>query len=163
MMDTLRPGLIGLRNRALLLLGFAGGFRRSELVALERAHLRFVSQGIEVFVERSKTDQEQRSHVKVIAYGSDPATCPVRALKHWLKLSGLAEGAVFRLINRHEQLGARALTWHAVAEIVKRVATDAGLPTIVRFRWLSELLFDVDGEVVDEARQELAQQLPILR
>jgi len=129
MMDTLPPGLIGLRNRALLLLGFAGGSRRSELVALQRAHLRFVGQGIEVLVERSKTDQEQRGHVKVIAHGSDSTTCPVRALKDWLELSGIAEGPVFRPINRHEQLGARALTGHAVAEIVKRAASAAGLPT----------------------------------
>lgn len=129
MMEALLPGLIGLRDRALLLLGFAGGFRRSELVALQCSYLRFASQGLEALVERSKTDQEQRGLVKVIAYGSDPATCPVRAVKDWLELSGIAEGPVFRPINRHEQLGARALTGHAVAVIVKRAACGAGLPT----------------------------------
>jgi integrase len=53
----------------------------------------------------------------------------VRAVKDWLELSGIVEGPVFRPINRHQQLGARALTGHAVAVIVKRVAADAGLPT----------------------------------
>jgi integrase len=129
MMEELPPGLIGVRDRALLLLGFAGGFRRSELVALQNGHLRFASQGFEALVEKSKTDQEQRGHVKVIAYGGDPTTCPVRAVKSWLERSGIVEGPVFRPINRHEQLGARALTGHAVAAIVKRTAADAGLPT----------------------------------
>jgi site-specific recombinase XerD len=65
MMEALPPGLIGVRDRALLLLGFSGGFRRSELVALQHGHLRFAPQGLEALVERSKTDQEQRGHVKV--------------------------------------------------------------------------------------------------
>lgn len=129
MMEALPTGLTGLRDRALILLGFAGGFRRSELVALEQRHLRFVSQGLEALVERSKTDQEQRGHVKMIAYGSDPATCPVRAVRDWIELSGITAGPVFRPINRHGQLGARALTGHAVAVIVKRTAAQAGLPT----------------------------------
>lgn len=128
-MEILPPGLIGVRDRALLLLGFAGGFRRSELVALQHGHLRFATQGLEALLERSKTDQEQRGHVKVIAYGSDPTTCPVRAVKDWLELSGIVEGPVFRPINRHQQLGTRALTGHAVAVIVKRAAAEAGLPT----------------------------------
>lgn len=129
MMEALPTGLTGLRDRALILLGFAGGFRRSELVGLQHAHLRFVSQGLEAFLERSKTDQEQRGHVKMIAYGSDPATCPVRAVKDWLELSSIADGPIFRPINRHGHLGARGLTGHAVAVIVKRAAADAGLPT----------------------------------
>ena len=129
MIDALPPGLTGLRDRALILLGFAGGFRRSELVALQHAHLRFVGEGLEAVVERSKTDQEQRGHLKVIAYGSDPESCPVRALKDWLALSGITQGPVFRPINRHGHLGARALTGHAVAVIVKQRAGAAGLPT----------------------------------
>jgi len=128
MMDALPSGLIGLRDRALLLLGFAGGFRRAELVALQCTALKFVAEGLEVFIERSKTDQEQEGHLKMIAYGSDPATCPVRAVKDWLELSGLTEGPVFRPINRYERIGPKALTAHAVATIVKRTAAAAGLP-----------------------------------
>ncbi len=87
-----------------------GGFRRAELVALLCTALKFVPEGLEVFVERSKTDQEKKGHLKMVAYGGDPATCPVRAVKDWPELSGLLEGAVFRPINRTEQIGAKALT-----------------------------------------------------
>lgn len=129
MMDAVPTGLLGLRDRALLLLGFAGGFRRSELVALDVGDLKFVPEGLEAFVRRSKTDQEGEGLTKVIAYGSDPATCPVRAVEDWLALSGLNEGAVFRPINRHEHIGAKRLTDFAVAVIVKRLAKQAGMPT----------------------------------
>lgn len=64
----------------------------------------------------------------MVAYGSDSATCPVRAVKDWLELSGLTEGPVFRPINRHERIGTKALTAHAVAKIVKRTALKAGMP-----------------------------------
>ena len=127
MIDGLPTGLTGQRDRALLLLGFAGGFRRAELVALQCSSLKFVSEGLEVFIERSKTDQEQQGHLKMIAYGSDPATCPVRAVKDWIELSGLVAGPVFRPINRYERIGGKALTAHAVATIVKRTAAAAGL------------------------------------
>lgn len=129
MIEALPAGLIGLRDRALILLGFAGGFRRSELVALQHDQLRFVNQGLEALVARSKTDQEGQGHVKMVAYGSDPETCPVRAVKDWLALSGVSAGAVFRPISRHQKLGPRALTGHAVAIIVKRAAAAAGLST----------------------------------
>lgn len=129
MMDALPPGLIGLRDRALILLGFAGGFRRSELVGLNCADLTFVPEGIEALVRRSKTDQEGEGLIKVIAYGSDPATCPVRAVRDWLELSGITEGPMFRPISRHEHLSTRRLTDFAVAVIIKRLAKKTGLPT----------------------------------
>ena len=127
MMDKLPAGLIGQRDRALLLLGFAGGFRRSELVALLRKDLKFVPEGLEVHVTRSKTDQERKGFLKVVAYGGDPVTCPVRAVKDWVELSGVTRGPVFRPINRHGKLGPNALTDHAVAIIIKRTARKAGL------------------------------------
>jgi integrase len=129
MMDTAPTGLLGVRDRALVLLGFAGGFRRSELVALDVRDLKFVPEGLEAFVRRSKTDQEAEGFTKVIAYGSDPATCPVRGVQDWLALSGIAEGAVFRPINRHEHIGVKRLSDFAVAVIIKRLADKAGLPT----------------------------------
>lgn len=129
MMDVLPAGLIGHRDCALLLLGFAGGFRRSELVALEVSDLKFVREGLEVFVRASKTDQERTGLEKAVAFGSDPSTCPVRAVKDWLELSGIVEGPVFRPINRHERIGTKPLTGHAVAVILKQVAGLAGLAT----------------------------------
>lgn len=127
MMDELPAGLIGLRDRALLLLGFAGAFRRAELVALQCDALKFVSEGLEVFIASSKTDQLKKGDTKMVAYGSDPATCPVRAVKDWLELSGLSAGPVFRPINRHGRIGAKALAGQAVARIVKRTAKKIGL------------------------------------
>jgi integrase len=129
MVDALPAGILGLRDRALVTLGFAGGFRRSELVALDAADLTFVSEGLEAIVRRSKTDQEGAGLTKVVAYGSDPATCPVRALQDWLELAAIGEGPVFRPVNRHEQLSSQRLTGHAVAAIIKRVAKRAGMPT----------------------------------
>lgn len=128
-MDELPAGLVGLRDRALMTLGFAGGFRRSELVALDCADLKFVSEGLEALVRRSKTDQEGVGLTKVIAFGADPSTCPVRASKDWLELAGIVDGPVFRPINRHEQLSNKRLTDFAVAVIIKRTAKKAGLPT----------------------------------
>lgn len=78
---------------------------------------------------RSKTDQEGEGLTKVVAYGSDPATCPVRSLKDWLELGEIGEGPVFRPINRREQLGEKRLTDHAVAAIITRTAKRAGLRT----------------------------------
>ena len=127
MIDELPSGLLGLRDRALITLGFAGGFRRSELVALDGADLAFVPEGLEALVRRSKTDQEGEGLTKMIAYGSDSATCPVRSLQDWLELSGIGEGPVFRSVNRHGQVSDRRLTDHAVAVVVKRSATKAGL------------------------------------
>ena len=86
-------------------------------------------EGLEALVRRSKTDQEGAGLTKVIAFGGDPSTCPVRATKDWLELAGIGEGPVFRPINRHEQLSAKRLTDFAVAVIIKRAAKKAGLPT----------------------------------
>jgi integrase len=127
MVDAMPSGLLGLRDRALVLLGFAGGFRRSELVALNSDDLKFVPEGLEALVRRSKTDQEGEGLTKMIACGSDPATCPVRAVQDWLALSGISEGPVFRSISRHERLGDKHLSDFAVAVIIKRHAKKAGL------------------------------------
>jgi integrase len=127
MVDELPPGLLGFRDRALITLGFAGGFRRSELVALDVADLTFVAEGLEAVVRRSKTDQEGEGLTKVVAYGGDPATCPVRALRDWLDFAGIGEGPVFRPINKHEHIADRRLTAHAVAVVIKRCA---GLITV---------------------------------
>ncbi|MFO0710892.1 MAG: site-specific integrase [Sandaracinus sp.] len=127
MIMTTSDGLLGARDRALLTVGFAGGFRRSELVALEVADVAFVHEGVEVTVRRSKTDQAGKGMVKVIAYGSDPATCPVRLLCAWLERAEVRGGGVFRAVDRHGGVGAGQLSAHAVAKIVKRAAQRAGL------------------------------------
>lgn len=129
MLDTLPKGLLGVRDRALLTLGFAGGFRRLELVQLDVERLKFVRGGLEATLARSKSDQFGAGHVKEIANGQDPTTCPVRALKDWLSLAHVQSGPVFRNVNRHEQVSPKRLTAQVVRTVVKRAADAAGLPS----------------------------------
>ncbi len=117
----------GQRDGALLLLGFAGGFRRSELVALNLADLNFTRDGLVVMLRRSKTDQEQQGREVGIPYGSNPATCPVRAVRAWVDSLGESDGPLFRPINRHGQVLNRRLTDKSVALVVKRRAAAAGI------------------------------------
>ena len=126
MMANLPDRLLGVRDRALLLVGFAGGFRRSELVSLNVRDLKFTNDGLTVTLRRSKTDQEAPGRKVGLPYGSSPETCPVRSLKAWLEASGIESGPVFRPINRHGQIRPTRLSDRAVALIVKRAAEAAG-------------------------------------
>lgn len=119
--DTLR----GRRDRALLLVGFAGALRRSELVSLNVGDLAFVEDGLQLHLRRSKTDPEARGRKVGIPFGGGPATCPVRVVKAWMLEAGLERGPVFRHVTRHGEVR-RRLTPHAVATIVKRAAAAAG-------------------------------------
>ncbi len=123
----LPAGLAGIRDRALLTLGFAGAFRRSELVSLNAEDLRFTNEGIEVHLRRSKTDQESQGHKLGIPPGGRKATCPVRLTQAWLDASGITHGPLFRAISRHGHLGSRRLSDRAVALIVQRTAELGGL------------------------------------
>ena len=127
MIEAAPGSLLGARDRALLAVGFSGGFRRSELAAVALSDVAFVHEGVEVTVRRSKTDQTGKGSIKVIAYGSDPATCPVRLLRTWLDAGAIKDGAAFRSVNRHGHVQTSSLSGHAIAEIVKRAATRAGL------------------------------------
>ena len=133
MVDTLGDRLIGVRDRALLLLGFAGAFRRSELVGLDIKDVQAGHDGLTVHIRKSKTDQEGQGRKVGIPYGSHPHTCPVRAMAAWREKSGLtegssaAEGALFRAVNRHGKMQPGRLSDRAVALIVKRAAEAAGL------------------------------------
>lgn len=127
MLATLSPNLLGIRDRAMLLLGFATAFRRSELVSLNAEDLEFTRDGLVVTLRKSKTDQEQAGRKIGIPYVSRPDLCPVRALQGWLEASGITSGALFRSINRHGQLQLGRLTDQAVAIVVKRAAAAANL------------------------------------
>jgi site-specific recombinase XerD len=116
----------GLRDRTLLLVGFAGGFRRSELAALDMADVNDTGDGLKVLIRRSKTDQEGAGRTIGIPYGSDPRTCPVRAYRAWVKASGIAEGPVFRHFH-NQKMGHRAISAQSVALVVKRAAGRAGI------------------------------------
>lgn len=120
------------RDQALLLIGFAGALRRSELVALTVADVLFSEDGVTIRIRRSKTDPEQRGEMIGIPRARG-RICPVQALKAWLThyIYGdprpPEETPVFRAVNRHGQIARQALTDHAVARILKRHCQKAGL------------------------------------
>ncbi len=114
----------GLRDRALLLVGFAGCFRRAELVALDVDHVVEHRDGLLLQLPRSKTDQEGHGAEKGIPYGQFPDTCPVRALSDWRAVAGIRDGALFRSVTRHCKVGTR-LSDRGVALIVKRSVLEA--------------------------------------
>lgn len=118
--------LRGLRDRAILLLGFASACRRSELVALDVEDLTFVENGLEVRVRRAKADQEGRGVTKIVCFGSDPSTCPVRAVKRWLTSAAVTTGPLFRDVCGGA-VGSARLDARVVARIAKRAAASNGL------------------------------------
>jgi integrase len=119
-------GLIGLRDKALLLTGFAGAFRRSELVALQVEDVKFVTEGVLIQVRRSKTDQNGIGRNVAIPY-TKGRHCPVNALKTWLDKSTIKTGALFRRMNRFDQVTDYGLCAASVALIVKQRVKDVGL------------------------------------
>jgi site-specific recombinase XerD len=127
MVEATGAGLLGARDRALVLLGFAGAFRRSELVGLDVVDCAFGGDGLVVTLRRSKTDQEGVGRKVGIPYGSNPDTCPVRVVRAWLEAAGLTDGPLFRAINRHGQVQTGRLSDLTVARVVKKLATAAGL------------------------------------
>jgi len=126
-LEFLPAGLLGQRDAALLLVGFAGAFRRSELVGLNAEDLAFSAEGLTITLRRSKTDQEGEGRAVALPYSVNPKACPVRVLRAWLEAAGITAGPVFRGVNRHGTAGQAALTGRAVAMVVKRSAKAAGL------------------------------------
>ena len=121
------------RDRALLLVGFAGGMRRSELAALRVENLTWHKRGITIFLPTSKTDQEQQGREVELPLGSQPngtplsaLTCPVRALEQWMKQASIKTGPVFRRVTHAQTIGG-GLDPRSIGEIVKRMLRQAGL------------------------------------
>ena len=103
------------RDKALVLIGFSGGFRRSELVDIEYEDIEFVSEGVKIFVKRSKTDQSGEGMTKAIPYFDNENFCPVKSLKNWIEVSNLKKGKIFNISDK------------SVALIIKKYANYAGL------------------------------------
>lgn len=119
-------GIKGCRDSALLLVGFAGAFRRSELVGLQYSDIEFVEQGLVINLRKSKTDQLGEGRKIAIPYARG-SVCPVLALKAWIALSKISDGALFRPVTRHGRIESPALSTQAVAVIVKERAKFIGL------------------------------------
>ena len=104
-----------LKNKALILIGFSGGFRRSELVSIELEDIDFVSEGVKIFVKRSKTDQSGEGMTKGIPYFTNTNYCPVVSLKNWIKEGKIEKGKIFDMSDKN------------VALTIKKYAERAGL------------------------------------
>ena len=103
------------RDKAIILVGFSGGFRRSELVNIENEDVEFVEEGVKIYVKRSKTDQSGEGMIKAIPYFDNNQFCPVIALKNWLKILDKTENKIFNISDKN------------VALIIKKYANLAGL------------------------------------
>jgi integrase len=114
-----------LRDRALLLLGFYGAFRRSELIAVDCKSIVWSRDGVVVTIRKSKTDQEHMGRDVAIPRGSG-SSCPVSALERWLQGSAIVDGPVFRRIDRIGTVSTEGLSGDAVSVILKRRLRESG-------------------------------------
>ena len=113
--ETKEKDLKKIRDKALVLIGFSGGFRRSELVNIENNDIEFVSEGVKIFVKRSKTDQSGEGMIKAIPYFDNHQFCPVIALKNWIDILDKKQNKIFNISDK------------SVALIIKKYAKIAGL------------------------------------
>ena len=93
-----------LRDKALILIGFSGGFRRSELVNIDYEDLEFVSEGVKIFIKKSKTDQSGEGMLKAIPYFDNKSFCPVIKLKDWIDFLKIRSGKIFNISDKSVSL-----------------------------------------------------------
>ena len=103
------------RDKAIILIGFAGGFRRSELVNIDYEDLDFVNEGVKIFIKRSKTDQSGEGMIKAIPYFENQSYCPVKKLKDWINSNQINSGKIFQLSDK------------SIALIIKKYVLLSGL------------------------------------
>lgn len=127
MVDHLPKGkLLSTRDRALLLVGFAGAMRRSELVGLNFDDVVDTEDGLIVNIRRSKTDQLGSGRKIGLPFGSNPLTCPVRSFRAWIREANIQDGPLFRAVDRHGNVSAERLSDQTVARVVKRALKASG-------------------------------------
>src|SRR5262249_52803086 len=125
-LDAVGGGLKDIRDRALLLIGFAGALRRSELVALDVGDVEHERQGIVLRLQRPKTDQDRQGQTIAIPHGRT-RWCPVAALDAWLAASAITVGAIFRPVDRHGRVHDIRLSGEAVSLVIRERLAAAGL------------------------------------
>jgi len=116
-----------LRNRTLILIGFGGGFRRTELISINHEDLDFVDEGLKITLTRSKTDQFGEGLVKGLPYFINEKYCPVTSLKNWINLSKIKTGPIFRRFAKGSILTKNRLTDQSVVLIIKNCLKLAGI------------------------------------
>ncbi len=119
--------IVKLRNKALILIGFGGGFRRTELISIDYEDLEFVDEGVKITLRRSKTDQYGAGMLKGLPYFANEDYCPVKNLKNWLKVSKIKTGAIFRRFAKGSSLTKHRLTDQTVVLIIKECLKIAGI------------------------------------
>jgi site-specific recombinase XerD len=115
------------RDKSLILMGFGGGFRRTELISIDHEDLEFVPEGVKITIKRSKTDQFGEGMVKGLPYFSNELYCPVINLKKWLELSNIKSGPIFRRFAKGSVLTKNRLTDQSVALLIKNYLNLAGI------------------------------------
>jgi len=115
------------RDRSIILIGFAGGFRRNEIVSLDYEDLDFVSEGLKINIRKSKTDQFGEGSVKALPYFKNSQYCPVLSLKNWIEVSNIKSGALFRRFSKGSKLTENRLTDQTVALLIKEYLKLAGI------------------------------------
>jgi len=116
-----------LRDRSIILIGFSGGFRRNEIVALDYEDLDFVSEGLKIDIKRSKTDQFGEGSKKALPYFDNSQYCPVVSLQKWIKISKINSGSLFRRFSKGSKLSKNRLTNQTVALLIKAYLQLAGI------------------------------------
>jgi len=116
-----------IRDKTLILIGFGGGFRRSELVSIDYNDVELVPEGVKIVIRRSKTDQFGEGMVKGLPYFSNQNYCPVLHLKKWLELSNIKSGPIFRRFSKSFKLSENRLTDQSVALLLKNYLDVAGI------------------------------------
>ena len=124
--DKNKSSLRKIRDKTIVLLGFSGGFRRSEIVSLDYEDIEFVNEGVKVILKNSKTDQYGEGFLKGIPYFYNQNICPVISLSKWLSLSGIRKGSLFRKISKSNKLLENRLTDQTVALKIKEYTKLAG-------------------------------------
>jgi len=116
-----------LRDKSIILIGFSGGFRRNEIVALNIDDLDFVFEGLKITVKKSKTDQFGEGMTKGIPHFENKLYCPVTTIRRWLNISKIKEGPLFRRFSKGSKLTENRLTDQTVALIIKEYLNFAGI------------------------------------
>ncbi len=116
-----------LRDKSIILIGFGGGFRRSELISIDHEDLEFVPEGLKITIKRSKTDQFGEGMIKGLPYFKNESYCPVNSLKKWIKVSKIESGPIFRRFSKGSAITDKRLSDQTVVLLMKKYLNLAGI------------------------------------
>ena len=115
------------RDKSIILIGFGGGFRRTELISIDHEDLEFVPEGLKITIKKSKTDQFGEGMIKGLPYFNNEIYCPVKNLQKWLEISKIKSGSIFRRFAKGLSLTDKRLTDQSVVLLMKEYLSLAGI------------------------------------